>query len=208
MLTYEIQHQPEYSRGELLLRFFFGWLYIGIPHGILLLLCSLVICFMSFATFFIILFTGVTPKWYFEWVVNVQRWSLRVTARIYNLVDGYPQFGLEGKDDKTSFDLEFWQIGRGEMLLRALFGWIYAGIPHMFVLYFRIIGTFFLALFAFFAVLFTGKYPDDWHRFNTGTFRWAARLNLFLSWLYKDYPPFAGRPDPKQGFEFEENKKS
>lgn len=203
MLTFEIQHQPEYSRGELLLRTFFGWLYIGIPHGFLLMFCGLASWFMGIASFFIILFTGVTPKWYYEWVVKVQRWSLRVSARMCNLVDGYPEFGLEGKDDKTSFGLEFWQIGRGEMLLRTFFGIFYVGIPHMFVLYFRMIGTFFLSIFAFFAVLFTGKYPEDWHRFNTGTFRWAVRINLFLSWLYKDYPPFAGRPDPKQGFEFE-----
>ena len=69
MLTYEIQHQPEYSRGELLLRTFFGWLYICIPHGLLLMLCGLALWFMGIATFFIILFTGVTPKWYYEWVV-------------------------------------------------------------------------------------------------------------------------------------------
>jgi hypothetical protein len=194
MLTYEIQHQPEYSRGELLLRFFFGWLYICIPHGILLALCGLAIWFMTIASFFIILFTGVTPKWYFEWVVNVQRWSLRVTARIFNLADGYPQFGLEGKDDKTNFELPFWQISRGQMLLRAFFGFLYAGIPHVLCLYFRMIGTYFLTIFSF---------PADWHRFNTGTFRWAARLNLYLCWLYRDYPPFAGRPDPKQGFDFE-----
>jgi hypothetical protein len=206
MLTYEIQHQPKYSRGELLLRFFFGWLYIGIPHGFLLMLCGLALWFMSIATFFIILFTGVTPKWYYEWVVKMQRWSLRVSARLYNMVDGYPEFGLEGKDDKSSFDLEFWQIGRGEMLLRTFLGCLYAGIPHIFILYFRLIGSFFLMIFAFFAVLFTGEYPENWHRFNTGTFRWAARLNLYLSWLYKDYPPFAGRPDPKQSFEFEEKK--
>jgi Domain of unknown function (DUF4389) len=207
MLTYEIQHQPEYSRGELLLRSFFGWLYIGIPHGLLLMLCGLALWFMSIATFFIILFTGVTPQWYYDWVVKMQRWGLRVTARLYNLADGYPQFGLDGKDDKTSFELEFWQIDRGEMLLRTFLGFIYVGIPHMFVLYFRFIGSFFLMLFAFFAVLFTGKYPDNWHRFNTGTFLWAMRLNLYLAWLYKDYPPFAGRPDPpKQGFEFEEKK--
>lgn len=208
MLTYEIQHQPEYSRGELLLRFFFGWLYIGIPHGILLMLCGLALWFMTIATFFIILFTGVTPKWYYDWVVKVQRWSLRVTARLYNLSDGYPQFGLDGKDDKTTFDLPFWQISRGQMLLRAFFGFLYAGIPHIICLYVRMIATCFLMLFSFFAVLFTGKYPPDWHRFNTGTFRWATRLNLYLSWLYRDYPPFAGRPDPKQGFDFEENKKA
>ncbi|MGH2553281.1 MAG: hypothetical protein ACRDEB_06165, partial [Chitinophagaceae bacterium] len=60
MLTYEIMHQPEYSRGELLLRTFFGFLYILLPHGILLMLCGIVIWFMGIGSFFIILFTGAT----------------------------------------------------------------------------------------------------------------------------------------------------
>lgn len=195
MLTYEIKYQQEYSRGELLLRTFLGWLYIAIPHGLALMLLGIVFWFMSFASFFIILFTGVTPQWYYEWVVKLQCWGLRVGARLYNLADGYPAFGMNGTDDKTTFDLQFWQISRGQLLLRSLLGIFYVGIPHMFALYIRSIATFFLAMFAFFAVLFTGKYPENWHRFNTGTMRWGVRLNLYLTWLYRDYPPFAGKPD-------------
>ena len=206
MLIYDISFQQEYSRGELLLRTFFGWLYIAIPHGLFMFVFAFVFAFMSIATFFLILFTGVTPAWYYEWSVKLNRWALRVNARLYNLVDGYPEFGMDGKDDKSSFDLEFWQIGRGEMLLRSFFGWLYAGIPHGFVLWFRMIGSCFLMLFAFFAVLFTGKYPEEWHRFNVDTLRWAMRLNLFLCWLYKDYPPFSGMPDKKTSFEFEQSK--
>jgi hypothetical protein len=204
MFTFEIQHQQQYSRSELLLRSFFGWLYIGIPHGLLLCLVSLAWWFMAIAAFFIILFSGTTPQWYFDWTVKMQRWALRVSARLYNLVDGYPEFGMEGKDDKTNFNLEFWQISRGELLMRFFLGWIYAGIPHAFILYFRVIATCFLIIFSFFSVLFTGNYPADWHRFNTGTLRWAMRLNLFLSWLYKNYPPFSGMPDQQNRFDFEE----
>lgn len=195
MLTFEVQHQPEYSRGQLLLRAFFGFLYIGIPHGILLMFFGIALWFMGIASFFIILFTGVTPQWYYEWVVKLQRWGLRVSARIYNLADGYPAFGMDGTDDKTVFDLQFWQISRGQLLLRTFLGIFYAGIPHILALYVRMIATCFLGLFAFFAVLFTGKYPENWHRFNVGTMRWGTRLNLYLGWLYRDYPPFAGRPD-------------
>ncbi|MBK7560809.1 MAG: DUF4389 domain-containing protein [Chitinophagaceae bacterium] len=195
MLTFEVPHQPEYSRGELLLRTIFGWIYIAIPHGLLLMLCAFVLWFMSIATFFIILFTGVTPRWYYEWVVQMQRWGLRVGSRLYNLADGYPAFGLNGTDDKTAFDLQFWQISRGELLLRTFFGIFYAGIPHILALYVRYIATAVLLFLAFFVVLFTGKYPENWHKFNVGTIRWGVRLNLFLGWLYRDYPPFAGRPD-------------
>ncbi len=203
MLKFEIRHQPEYSRVELILRTLFGWLYIGLPHGIVMVLFAILFFFMSIAAFFIILFTGETPRWYYDWAVKLNRWSLRVSARIYNLADGYPAFGMDATDDKTTYELAFWQISQGQLLLRFFLGWLYAGIPHMIVLYFRIIGTFFLSIAAFFVVLFTGKYPENWHRFNTGTLRWAQRLNLYLSWLYRDYPPFAGRPDPDHSFDFD-----
>jgi hypothetical protein len=153
-----------------------------------------VLWLMSFASFFIILFTGVTPKWYYEWVVQMQRWGLRVGARLFNLVDGYPAFGMNATDDKTNFDLSFWQISRGQLLLRVLLG-IFLAIPHFFALYIRNIATFVLVFLAFFAVLFTGKYPENWHRFNVGTMRWGMRVNLYFAWLYQDYPPFAGKPD-------------
>jgi hypothetical protein len=203
MLTYEVLHQQQYSRGEVLLRTFFGWLYMALPHAIILCLLFLIWWFMAVGAFFVILFTGSTPGWYFDWTVKLQRWGLRLNARLYNLVDDYPEFGMDGTDDKTKFELEFWQIGRGELLLRVLLGWLYVGIPHGFVLWFRTFASFVLFILAFFSVLFTGEYPDDWHRFNVGTFRWATRVNLFMYWLYKDYPPFSGRPDEKQSFDFE-----
>jgi Domain of unknown function (DUF4389) len=195
MLTFEVQHQPVYSRGELLLRSFLGWIYIAIPHALAIFIFAIALWFMSIGAFFIILFTGVTPKWYYDMVVQLQRWSLRLSARLYNLSDGYPSFGLNGTDDKTVFELQFWQISRGELLLRTFFGIFYAGIPHILALYIRIIATAFLLFLAFFAVLFTGNYPENWHRFNVGTLRWGMRLNLYLCWLYRDYPPFAGKPD-------------
>lgn len=205
MLKFEIQYQDTYSRLELIFRTLFGWLYIAIPHGIVMLLFALVLALMSIAGFFVILFTGTTPRWYYEWTVKLNRWGLRVSSRLYNLAEGYPEFGMNGEDDKTGYELQFWQISQGQLLLRFFLGWLYMGIPHFFVLYFRMIGTILLSVTAFFVVLFTGKYPEDWHRFNTGTFRWMNRVNLYLGWLYRDYPPFSGSPDPDNSFEFEKN---
>lgn len=205
MLKFTIVYQESYSRLEMIFRTLFGWLYIGIPHGLAMLFFSIVLLFMSVAGFFIILFTGVTPRWYYEWTVKLNRWTLRVGARLCNLAEGYPDFGMDGKDDKTVYDLAFWQISQGQLLLRFFLGWLYMGIPHLFVLYFRMIGTFLLSVAAFFVVLFTGKYPEDWHRFNTGTLRWMNRVNLYLGWLYRDYPPFSGQEDADTSFEFEKN---
>ena len=45
------------------------------------------------------------------------------------------------------------------MLLKAFFGWIYAGIPHGIILYFYGIVTFVIYFIAAASILFTGKYP-------------------------------------------------
>jgi len=128
-------------------------------------------------------------------MLGYNKWSLRLLARMYNLSDGYPSFGPNGTDDKTSLHFDLVHIGRGQLLLRSIFGMFYILIPHGICLYVRMIGTMFLVFFAWFAVLFTGKYPENWHKFNVGTFRWATRLNLYYGWLSEKYPPFNGAPD-------------
>ena len=53
-----ITHQERYSRGELLLRTLFGWLYIALPHGLVLLFVGLWGAILQFVAFWVILFTG------------------------------------------------------------------------------------------------------------------------------------------------------
>ncbi|MGW8316849.1 MAG: hypothetical protein ACWGNV_14715, partial [Bacteroidales bacterium] len=62
-----IQHQSTYSRGELLLRTFLGWLYIYIPHGFLLFFVGLWGAFLQFVAFWVILFTGTYPESVFHY---------------------------------------------------------------------------------------------------------------------------------------------
>jgi hypothetical protein len=122
------------------------------------------------------------------------RWSLRLNARMFNLSDGYPAFGLNASDEYTSLDVEYAEkLGRGLVILKLLFGWLYVAIPHGFALYFRLIWSYILAFIAWWAVLFTGKYPETWHSFNVGTLRWATRISLYLGYMSDDYPPFSGK---------------
>ncbi len=196
-MRYHITHQESYSRGELLLRTFFGWLYILIPHIFLLYIFGIAMAILAFLAFWVILFTGETPEWYYSFYLRMQRWGLRVSSRVLNLADGYPAFGLNGTDDKTEIDLPLIHIGRGQLLLRFLFGWLML-IPHIIVIYFRLIGMYILIFLAWWAVLFTGRYPMGWHNFNVGTMRWLARISFWSSWLYPEYPPFSGRPDEEE----------
>jgi hypothetical protein len=189
-----ITHQESYSRGELLLRSFFGWLYIVIPHGFLLFFCGIWSAILAFITFWVVLFTGKFPEGIFDYQIKLYNWSLRFMATVYNLVDGYPAFGLSGTSDKVSLDVERPEkVNQGMVLVRALFGVIYVMIPHGFCLFFRMIGGSVLMFLAWWAVLFTGNYPEKWHAYQVGTFRWQVKINLYLGYFTDEYPSFTGK---------------
>jgi hypothetical protein len=188
-----VTHQDSYSRGQLLLRTFFGWLYIAIPHFVVIGILSIVSGIFTFIAWFAILIMGRYPEMMYEYQVKLMRWNLRVTARLYNLCDGYPPFGLNTEEEVTTLEIQYPEsLSRGILLLKTFFGWLYVGIPHGFILMFRGIGTFVLMFLAWWVVLFTGRYPENWHRFNVGTIRWQTRVNLYLTLMSDDYPPFTG----------------
>jgi len=82
-----IKYQDNYDRGELLLRSFFGFLYIALPHGFVLLFVGLWGSILGFISWWIILFTGRYPQSFFEFQVKLIRWKLRVNARMLNKGD-------------------------------------------------------------------------------------------------------------------------
>jgi hypothetical protein len=188
-----IQHQDSYSRGELLLRTFFGWLYILIPHAIALWVMGIVAAIISFIAFWAVLFTGKYPKGMFDFMVGVLAWGMRVQASFMNLVDGYPEFGLDPQSgEKVKLSVEYPEsLRRGLLLLRVFLGWLYVGIPHVIVLWLRMIVVFVILFLAWWVVLFTGNYPESWHNFVVGTYRWSTRVALYMSFMTDVYPPFS-----------------
>ncbi|NOZ45691.1 MAG: DUF4389 domain-containing protein [Chlorobi bacterium] len=189
-----IKHQESFSRGELLLRTFFGWIYILIPHGFILAFLGIWSCILTFISFWAILFTGKYPKSFFEYQVNLQKWALRVNSRMYNLADGYPAFGLKANDEHTDLEIPYPEnLNRGMVLVKFFFGAIYVIIPHLFLLFFKAIAVCVIAFLAWWVVLFTGNYPKSWHAFNVRLFRWQTRINLYLTFMTDEYPPFNGK---------------
>ncbi len=91
-INYQIEHPEKLSRGLLLLRIFFGWLYVGIPHGFMLLFYSIAVGFVQFLSFFTVLFAGKYPKGMFDFVVGYMRWANRVTIYMSWMRDEYPPF--------------------------------------------------------------------------------------------------------------------
>lgn len=194
-MNMSIVHQDRYSRGQLLLRTFFGWLYIGIPHGIVLFVFSLWGAILQFVTFWVALITAKFPESIFSYQLNYQRWYMRASGSLLNLFDGYPPFGLNASREKVDLELERPEkVSRLLVLLRTLFGIIYVMIPHGVCLIVRLIVTYVIAFIAWWAVLFTGKYPEGMHAFVTGTYRWGTRVGFYMSYMTDTYPPFSGKP--------------
>jgi hypothetical protein len=83
------------------------------------------------------------------------------------------------------------RLSRGQVVLKGLLGWLYAGIPHGVILYFYGIAVGVVTFIAFFIILFTGKYPRGLFDFVVGYMRWTQRLSAYLSLMRDEYPPFS-----------------
>lgn len=191
-MTFDIKHAPSLSRGELLLRTFFGFLYIYLPHGFVLFFLVLWGSILSLISFWVILFTGRYPQSFFEYQVNLMRWEMRVRARQFNLTDDYPAFGLSSVDPAVTLEVPYPQsLSRGMLLVKAFFGVIYVVIPHAFVLFFVTLAALFIQFIGWWIILFTGQLPVGMHNFLVGVLRWGLRINLYMGNMTDEYPPFS-----------------
>ena len=126
------------------------------------------------------------PRWWFDWNLNLLRFSNRVTAYMALLDDRYPS-----TDEEQAVHLEFAYPDTGRMnRWLPLVKWFLA-IPHYFVLLFLGIGALIAVIAAWFAILFTGTYPRSLFDYVVGVLRWSNRVNGYAFTLVTDqYPPF------------------
>ena len=78
-------------------------------------------------------------------------------------------------------------------MLKVLFGWLYVGIPHVICLMLYEIAVGIVTFIAFWAILFTGKYPRGMYDFVVGYLRWSLNVGAYLGLLRDEYPPFSGK---------------
>lgn len=189
-----IEHQESYSRGELLLRTFLGFLYIAVPHVFLFFFVGIWAGILMFVAWWLVLFSGVYPKGMFEFQIKCLNWLMRCYGSMMHLVDGYPALGPNGSSESVNLEVEYPEkLSRGILLIRTFLGFLYVAIPHGFCLWFRALGTCILMFLAWWVVLITGKYPENWHAFNVGTLRWWMRIQLYMGFFTDEYPPFTGK---------------
>lgn len=192
--VFDIRYQEKYSRGQLLLRSFFGWLYIIIPHAFVLFFMQIAGGILQFLSWWIVLFTARYPQSFFDFQVALLRWGTRLNARMLNLSDGYPAFGLNAEDPNITLTMTNPEtLSRGILLLRTFLGIFYVILPHGIVLLFRILALYVVLFVNWWVILFTGSIPKGMFDFVVGTLRWGMRLNAYMMFLTDKYPPFSGK---------------
>jgi hypothetical protein len=143
---------------------------------------------LFFAPLLMILFRRKYPRWWFDWNLELQRFSNRVGIYLALMDDRYPS-----SDEHQSVHLEYAYPDAGRDLNRwlPLVKWFLA-IPHYIVLIFLDIATIVVVIIAWFAILFTGKYPLSIFDFVQGVIRWHNRVIGYALVLVTDrYPPFS-----------------
>jgi hypothetical protein len=165
------------NSGTLDFRHMNGWNWQYAAGGILFL-----------ATLLMILFRQKYPRWWFDWNIALVKFSTRVGAYIGLLTDVYPS-----TDEEQSVHIEIPYPDVREDLNRwlPLVKWFLA-IPHYIILSFLWIAAVVSVVIAWFAILFTGRYPKGLFDFIVGVYRWSLRVAAYAVLLTTDrYPLFS-----------------
>lgn len=142
---------------------------------------------LSFAPFLMILFRRKYLRWWFDWNLEQLRFGNRVGAYLALMDDRYP-----ATDEQQSVSLDFPYPDAERSLNRwlPLVKWFLA-IPHYVVLFFLYLAAAAAVIIAWFAILFTGRYPHGLFDFVQGVMRWHNQVAAYALVLVTDqYPPF------------------
>ncbi len=140
------------------------------------------------ATALMIVFRVKYPRWWFDFARELTRFSARVGAYLALLTDGYPSTTDE---QAVHLDIDYPDVERDLNRWLPLVKWLLA-IPHYIVLAFLILGAILAVFIAWFAILFTGRYPRGLFDYVVGVGRWVLRVEAYAFLLVTDdYPPFS-----------------
>jgi len=141
-----------------------------------------------FATALMIIFRQRYPRWWFDFALELNRFSARVGAYLFLLTDQYPS-----TVDKQSvqMDIAYPNVEKDLNKWLPLVKWFLA-IPHYLVLCLLTVAALAVTVLAWFSILFTGRYPKELFDFVVGVGRWHLRVYVYAFLLTTDqYPPFS-----------------
>ena len=161
------------------------WAFVGsIGSGVLGVAAGV----MAIISWFAIVFTGKQPRGLWDFTNFFMRWRANAVAYMALLRDEYPPFGPGDGSYPVSFSVagfpetrDRWSVG-----LRLIYA-----IPQFIVLFFLGIAWAITVIIAWFAILFTGRYPEGLYTFGVGYMRWSLRVEAYLLLMRDEYPPFS-----------------
>ncbi len=166
---------------------------MAIPHFIVLEALQAVAFLLAIVSWVMVLFTGRLPEGIANFQAMALRYELRTSAYAGFLHAEYPPFDFTvsaadpgGQPIRVDFTPDLEERNRLTVALR-LFWLIPAAIYTIVIVFVAMI----LWFFAFFAVLFTGKWPQGLLDFVMGAIRVGTRLNAYALLLTDEYPPFS-----------------
>ena len=146
---------------------------------------------LFFGPLLMILFRRKYPRWWYDWNLELQRFTNRVVAYVVLMDDRYP-----ATDQQQAVHLDYVYPDASRDLNRwlPLVKWFLA-IPHYIVLAVLWIAGVVAVFIAWIVILFTGRYPRGLFDFVQGLIRWGARVVAYAFVLVTDtYPPFTLAP--------------
>jgi hypothetical protein len=134
---------------------------------------------------FAIVFTGRSPEGLWKLQTFYLRWRVRASAYVALLRDEYPPFGDAPYPVEVDIPVPLEPRDRLGVAFRPILA-----IPHLIVIWLLGIAWGVTSCIAWFAILFTGRYPRALYEFSLGALRWTTRVEAYLLLLTDDYPPF------------------
>ena len=187
------RHNQQPRRGLALAGALFGVKAILlIPHLIIIGVLQYLAMAVGYIGFWIVAFTGKFPVGLQNLITMWLRWGARSYGWLAGITDEYPPF----ESEPQGFPIDA-VTPANESPSK---GWAVAGIflfpkgiclvPHLFLLFFAMIGVVFVTWWGYVMVFFTGRFPTGMQDFIAGTMQWYTRVMSWFLGLTDEYPPY------------------
>ena len=148
-----------------------------------------------FAGFVTVFLRRSYPPWLMTAHTGFLGFYARTTAYETLVTDNYPSFASTGVPVRLLYpqpepgSLSRWRVlfWKGALI-----------IPHLIVLMFLYLAVFVVVILAWFAIMFTGRYPRGMFAFVVGVQRWSFRLHGYFASFHDEYPPFSLSADARK----------
>lgn len=167
--------------------------FLAIPHLFIGYVLQQIANLVSLIAWLVILFTGSLPSSLANYLCLAIRYQMRTYTYVLWLRESYPPFDFSATTDDPGIDVTridfrptYEQRNRLTVGLRLI--WV---IPAALVGVVVALGAMFVAIAGFFAVLFTGRWPEGMRAFLLKVMRFSVRVTAYTYLLTDDYPPLA-----------------